>query len=60
MLQFECKPRKFSEARFQFQRLTNGQPGDLFGNPALTPIERPWPGGTTADLLAASGIFGKA
>lgn len=42
----------FSEARFQFRRLENGRPGDLFGTPALRILERPWPGGTTGDLLA--------
>ena len=42
----------FSQARFQFQRLKNGRPGDLFGNPSLSILERPWPGGTTGDLLA--------
>jgi hypothetical protein len=42
----------FSEARFQFQTLRNGRPGDLYGTPALAPLEHPWPGGTTGDLLA--------
>lgn len=42
----------FSEARFQFRRLANGRPGDLFGTPALRPLEKPWTGGTTGDLLA--------
>jgi hypothetical protein len=42
----------FSEARFQFQRLRTGRPGDLFGTPALAVLEHPWPGGTTGDLLA--------
>ena len=41
----------FSEARFQFRQRTNGRPGDLFGSPALTPLEKPWPNGTTGDLL---------
>lgn len=41
----------FSEARFQFRRLRSGRPGDLFGNAALAQLERPWPGGTTGDLL---------
>lgn len=43
----------FSETRFQFQRFTNGRPGDLFGTPELDILERPWPGGVTADLLSA-------
>ncbi|MFC3986800.1 phage portal protein [Streptosporangium jomthongense] len=42
----------FSEARFQFRRMANGRPGDLFGTAALAPLEKPWPGGTTGDLLA--------
>lgn len=41
-----------SEARFQFQRLENGRPGDLFGNQALTLLENPWPNGTTGELIA--------
>jgi phage portal protein BeeE len=41
----------FSEARFQFRQLRNGRPGDLFGNPDLERLERPWAGGTTGDLL---------
>jgi phage portal protein BeeE len=42
----------FSEARFQFQRLEKGRPGDLYGTPALDVLERPWPNGTTGELLA--------
>jgi phage portal protein BeeE len=42
----------FSEARFQFRRLQSGRPGELFGTPALGPLEHPWPGGTTGDLLS--------
>jgi len=42
----------FSEARFQFRRMRNGRPGDLFGNASLGMLERPWPGGTTGDLLS--------
>jgi phage portal protein BeeE len=42
----------FSEARFQWRRITNGRPGDLFGTVDLRPLENPWPGGTTGDLLA--------
>jgi phage portal protein BeeE len=43
----------FSEARFQFQRLKNGRPGELFAGPStyLAPLEKPWPGGTTSALL---------
>lgn len=42
----------FSEARFQWQRLINGRPGDLFGTAELTPLEKPWPTGTTGELLS--------
>jgi hypothetical protein len=44
----------FSEARFQWRRMINGRPGDLFGTQDLSILERPWgPGrsGTTGDLL---------
>jgi phage portal protein BeeE len=42
----------FSQIRFQWTRFEGGQPSDLFGSPALSLLERPWRGGTTADLLA--------
>lgn len=42
----------FSEARFQFQRLTNGRPADLFGTTGLGLLERPWKNGTTGELLS--------
>ncbi len=42
----------FSGARFLFQSLRKGRPGDLFANPTLRLLERPWPNGTTGDLLA--------
>lgn len=41
----------FSEARLQYQRLRGGRPGDLFGDQELGIFEKPWPNGTTADLL---------
>jgi HK97 family phage portal protein len=41
----------FSEARFQFQRMRKGRPGDLYGTPALSLLESPWENGTTSDLL---------
>lgn len=46
----------FSEARFQFQQLRNGKPGDLFGNADLQLLEEPWAGHTTRDLLAQSEL----
>ncbi len=42
----------FSEARFQYQSLVKGRPGDLFGSRDLDVLETPWPGGTTRDLLS--------
>jgi len=42
----------FSEARFQFQQLVKGRPGDLFGTEALRLLETPEPGKTTSWLLA--------
>jgi hypothetical protein len=46
-----ARHRLFTEARFQFRQLKNGRPGDLFGTPALVPLETPWRNGTTGDLL---------
>lgn len=42
----------FSQTRFLWTRFESGEPGDLFGSKDLRILERPWPGGTTADLLA--------
>jgi HK97 family phage portal protein len=42
----------FSEARFQYQRMRFGRPGDLFGTQQLSILEQPWTNGTTGDLLA--------
>lgn len=43
-----------TEARFQFQELNRGRPGDLSGTPAtrLEILEHPWRNGTTGDLIA--------
>ncbi|WP_433225585.1 phage portal protein [Actinomadura formosensis] len=46
----------FSEARFTFQRIRQGRPGDLFGTKALSVLEAPWPNGTTGDLLARMSL----
>lgn len=51
---FACEAKRvsvFSEARFQWQQLRQGRPGDLFGNSSLSVLEEPWPGATTRDLL---------
>lgn len=44
--------RVFSEARFQYQRMSKGRPADLWGDKSLRILETPWPGGVTGDLLA--------
>lgn len=43
----------FSEARFQFRRFVNGRPSSVFGGESLSLLERPWPNGTTGELLAS-------
>lgn len=48
----EARRSIFTEARFQFQRINKGRPGDLFGSPALAMLEYPWPNGTTGELLS--------
>jgi phage portal protein BeeE len=42
----------FTEARFQWRRIRFGETGDLFGTQELSILERPWPNGTTGELLA--------
>jgi phage portal protein BeeE len=46
----------FSQARFQWTRYERGAPADLFGSEDLAVLERPWAGGTTADLLARNEV----
>ena len=41
----------FSEARFQFRQVRSSGPGNLFGTKDLAILEKPWPNGTTGDLL---------
>jgi hypothetical protein len=41
----------FSEARFQFQRMRLGRPGDMFGTKDLEILDHPWPNGSTGELL---------
>lgn len=45
------RTRVFSEARFAWQRREQGRPQQPFTDARLTILERPWPGGTTQDLL---------
>lgn len=46
----------FSEARFQFQHLRKGRPGDLWSTPDLAMLEKPWVGASTRDLLACAEL----
>jgi HK97 family phage portal protein len=47
-----AKARLASEATFTFRRRSSGRPGDMFGAAALAPLQEPWPGATTGDLIA--------
>ena len=56
---FACIQARFmllSQARFQFQQMRSGQPGDLFGTADLNLLEHPEPGQVTADLLARASV----
>lgn len=47
-----ARARPFSEISFRFRRRSQvGGGSDLFGNRDLDLLDRPWPGGTTQDLL---------
>lgn len=41
----------FSEARFLWRRFDDGRPGELFGDEQLALLGRPWPNGTTGEML---------
>lgn len=41
----------FSEARFMWREVLDGKPGELFWNDALRVLSKPWPNGTTGELL---------
>src|SRR5207249_5703175 len=43
-------------ARFQWQRMTGGRPGDLFGDRSLAILERPEPNAVTSDLLGRASL----
>jgi hypothetical protein len=52
---FACELKRmsiFSEARFVYRGFEKGRPGRLFSLPDLAILERPWPRGTTGDLLS--------
>jgi phage portal protein BeeE len=42
----------FTEARFLWQKMRDGRPGELWWNPTLDLLDEPWRGGTTGELLA--------
>jgi hypothetical protein len=46
-----ARQQVFSQIRFAWTHFQGSQPGDLFGTRELKVLERPWPGGTTSDLL---------
>lgn len=51
---FACQMARmliFSEMRFQYQKMEEGRPGDLFDDPDLDILRKPWPNGTTGELL---------
>ena len=41
----------FSGVRFTYQRMRNGRGSDLWGDRSLSILEKPWPAGTTQNLL---------
>lgn len=48
----------FQEARLAFARiLPDGRKGDLFTSAELQPLQQPWPGGTSRELLALAEMF---
>jgi len=52
---FACqmaRQRIFSQARFQWSTFSGAKPGPLFGSPELGLLEKPWPNGSTNELLA--------
>jgi phage portal protein BeeE len=48
----------FSQARFQWQRWTGGRPQDMYGNSELALLEKPWPNGTTGEMMARMEVDG--
>jgi phage portal protein BeeE len=56
---FACtvaRARVFAQARFQYQKMQGGRPGDLYGDPRLLLLERPWPGAGTSDMLTSMEV----
>ncbi|MEU8264468.1 phage portal protein [Micromonospora sp. NPDC048999] len=54
----QARLQLFIQARFQWTHFVGGAPTDLFGSPELRVLERPWPGATTAHLLARMELDG--
>ena len=52
----QARVQVFSQIRFQWARFKGTVPGDLFGTDDLAILERPWPNGHTAQLLAKMEI----
>ncbi|MFI9817582.1 phage portal protein [Saccharothrix variisporea] len=48
----EARRLVFSSARFMWQRMRDGQPGELFSTPELELLRKPWPNGTSFELLS--------
>lgn len=48
----EARRLVFSAARFMWQRERGGEPGELFSTPDLELLRRPWPNGTSSELLS--------
>lgn len=42
----------FTEMSFMYQQLSKGRPTDLFSSKELDILQKPWPNGTTGELLA--------
>ena len=52
----QARVQVFAQIRFQWARFKGAVPGDLFGTDELAVLERPWPNGHTAQLLAKMEI----
>ena len=48
---YQSRAMIFSQARFKWRQEEKGRPVRLFGDKSLFLLERPWPGGTTGELL---------
>jgi hypothetical protein len=61
---FLARRMLLSEARFVWQRMQRGRPTTIFGSPELSILERPWPNGSTGQLIARmsdyEGLAGNA